>query len=347
MTRRVTAIYSLASVLEPAVSPFPLHRWRRMQQHWQDSVGHFQGGEGMALSPRDCGVFWPQPPTGYWFSSPPPPPPGALPPWSGGAGQFVQPLPAQPVRAPVSPRRKPLLYQKSGKWSSEEEAYADALRVYFQRGILNLPEGTTLRCFIANQLQCSPMRVSKKFGASGGLGKVVYRPRPAIELCHDEVDAARGHLLQLEAALTNREAFDQAHRMRIGVGKPCRSGDIRAPVSMSTGTAMEHPGMLLDDPRSGVTVRLVRPWQGAGGSAADLHAPWVQAWKRNAASTGVYCHPPADSAETTQEEEEEEEEDQEEEAEERVFRHDEAGFAYGVDPHREEDAQVFSAVSQV
>ncbi|RLN49236.1 hypothetical protein BBJ29_003880 [Phytophthora kernoviae] len=64
-------------------------------------------------------------------------------------------------QSPSSPTDKPQ-YQRSGIWSRDEEEYAAALVSYFLQGLLDLPEGTTLRKFLAEKLCCNRRRVSMK-----------------------------------------------------------------------------------------------------------------------------------------------------------------------------------------
>jgi hypothetical protein len=70
---------------------------------------------------------------------------------------------------------------RSGKWIPEEEAFANLLVELFLRGTLDdggaaaaCEEGVTLRAYLARQLRCTPMRVTKKF-AGKGIGKVPYK----------------------------------------------------------------------------------------------------------------------------------------------------------------------------
>lgn len=66
---------------------------------------------------------------------------------------------------------------RRGKWTVEEEAYANALIHEFQMGELPLPEATTLRNFLSKFLNCDPMRISKKFVGAQCIGKQIYRRR--------------------------------------------------------------------------------------------------------------------------------------------------------------------------
>mmetsp|Transcript_4091 Transcript_4091/g.4181 ORF Transcript_4091/g.4181 Transcript_4091/m.4181 type:complete len:205 (+) Transcript_4091:82-696(+) len=61
---------------------------------------------------------------------------------------------------------------RAGKWTAEEEEYAHKLIELFNSGYDDEDafDGQTLRCFLATKLQCSIMRVTKKFAKYDGLG---------------------------------------------------------------------------------------------------------------------------------------------------------------------------------
>ncbi|OQR81964.1 hypothetical protein THRCLA_11258 [Thraustotheca clavata] len=68
---------------------------------------------------------------------------------------------------------------RTGRWMYEEEQYALALIECFLLGCVpDLVRGTSLRCFLAFKLQCSPMRVSKKLARSTKQLKVASVPIP-------------------------------------------------------------------------------------------------------------------------------------------------------------------------
>jgi hypothetical protein len=68
----------------------------------------------------------------------------------------------------------PLDCHTTGKWTVEEEKYAAALICQFERGaLIDCEEGKTLRSFLAEKLNCIPMRVSKKYGGTC-IGKLLY-----------------------------------------------------------------------------------------------------------------------------------------------------------------------------
>ena len=77
----------------------------------------------------------------------------------------------------LSPKRRrevvdEKICQRSGKWTPEEETFANRLILEFESGILDdCEDGVTLRSYLARRLHCAPMRISKKF-AGRCIGKV-------------------------------------------------------------------------------------------------------------------------------------------------------------------------------
>lgn len=92
--------------------------------------------------------------------------PGAIPP--GSFHQLAAAIKASEV--PPVFRDKP---QRSGKWTREEEVYAELLIELFEKGHINEKNGCTLRSFLSRKLHCAPMRISKKY-AGKGIGKMVF-----------------------------------------------------------------------------------------------------------------------------------------------------------------------------
>lgn len=75
---------------------------------------------------------------------------------------------------------------RSGKWTSEEETFANSLIEQFESGSLSdCEEGCTLRSYLARKLNCAPMRISKKF-AGRCIGKHVFKRGEVIELRQNE-----------------------------------------------------------------------------------------------------------------------------------------------------------------
>lgn len=100
-------------------------------------------------------------------------------------------------------KKQPL---RRGKWTPEEEAYANRLIQEFKAGLLPLTDGTTLRTFLSKLLNCDPMRISKKFVGSNCIGKVVFRRRGADvnNLTPEQVQQTRLELSELEKKFLDR-----------------------------------------------------------------------------------------------------------------------------------------------
>mmetsp|Transcript_22133 Transcript_22133/g.32687 ORF Transcript_22133/g.32687 Transcript_22133/m.32687 type:complete len:755 (-) Transcript_22133:498-2762(-) len=68
---------------------------------------------------------------------------------------------------------------RRGKWTQEEEAYAELLIQEFEKGtVVGCENGCTLRSFLSKKLHCAPMRISKKY-AGKSIGKHVFLSRSA------------------------------------------------------------------------------------------------------------------------------------------------------------------------
>ncbi len=100
-------------------------------------------------------------------------------------------------------KKQPL---RRGKWTPEEEAYANRLIQEFKAGLLPLTDGTTLRTFLSKLLNCDPMRISKKFVGSNCIGKQVFRRRGADvnNLTPEQVQQTRLELSELEKKFLDR-----------------------------------------------------------------------------------------------------------------------------------------------
>uniref|UniRef100_M4BUK9 Uncharacterized protein n=2 Tax=Hyaloperonospora arabidopsidis (strain Emoy2) TaxID=559515 RepID=M4BUK9_HYAAE len=79
-------------------------------------------------------------------------------------------------QAPASPHDdKSFLHLRSGVWSRAEEEYAIALVGFFLDGLLDVPEGITLRKYVAEKLCCNRRRVSMKLGTGSLAGQKIPR----------------------------------------------------------------------------------------------------------------------------------------------------------------------------
>lgn len=96
---------------------------------------------------------------------------------------------------------------------AEEEEFAVRLMHYFNSGLLGgesarasgscsaaPPEGSTLRAFLSDRLQCNPMRITKKLRGYPGMGKRLYRQAEGASSA--AVPAARTELELLEERMT-------------------------------------------------------------------------------------------------------------------------------------------------
>lgn len=89
---------------------------------------------------------------------------------------------------------------RKGKWTAEEEKFANKIIEVFNAGLLKLQEeekGITLRAYLAAKLDCDPMRITKKYTGASCLGKKVYHFDPK-SIHAQEADLARRELELLE-----------------------------------------------------------------------------------------------------------------------------------------------------
>jgi hypothetical protein len=98
--------------------------------------------------------------------------------------QPMQQLMGQHMRQPMQTLKKRTAAEMEdkitlgGKWTAEEEAYSAVLIQHFRTGALqDCEDSTSLRSYLAEKLQCIPMRISKKF-AGVKIGKEIFRRGP-------------------------------------------------------------------------------------------------------------------------------------------------------------------------
>ena len=51
---------------------------------------------------------------------------------------------------------------RTGKWTTEEQNYLDKIVEDFEKGLLPISRGTSLRLLLSKVLNCDPMRLTKK-----------------------------------------------------------------------------------------------------------------------------------------------------------------------------------------
>ncbi|CAM9948774.1 unnamed protein product, partial [Phaeothamnion confervicola] len=102
---------------------------------------------------------------------------------------------------------------RKGKWSTEEEDYTARIIHFFSTGVLQLGEGTTLRVYLADKLECDPMRITKKFTGNSCLGKRVYHSCERTPASMAEIRAAEKELQALEARFRARLERNRERRV--------------------------------------------------------------------------------------------------------------------------------------
>jgi hypothetical protein len=90
----------------------------------------------------------------------------------------------------------------------EEEEYTSRIIHYFGVGLLTLPEGATMRSYLADKLNCDPMRITKKYAGASCLGRRVHQFRDRRTPTITEIQLAKAELDHLE----------QRFRMRVEEG---------------------------------------------------------------------------------------------------------------------------------
>ncbi|EWM26570.1 hypothetical protein Naga_100421g2 [Nannochloropsis gaditana] len=93
---------------------------------------------------------------------------------------------------------------RKGKWTPEEEMYAHYIIDNFNKGLISLTRGTTLRSYLSERLNCDPMRVTKKFSGTSCIGKSIFCP---CEATPDNLEASKrvsSRLAELEAAFKSK-----------------------------------------------------------------------------------------------------------------------------------------------
>ncbi|EQC39028.1 hypothetical protein SDRG_03980 [Saprolegnia diclina VS20] len=133
---------------------------------------------------------------------------------------------------PVDMSSKPT--QRSGKWTKQEEKFVNMIVDEFDHGTFPLANGTPVRLVLAKLLNCSPMRLSKKF-QKNALGKRTYRvPKTSnngFRICFDteshqarqiEFSAAESAFRQEVVMLQRKDnarqdGFLELHDLRLAV----------------------------------------------------------------------------------------------------------------------------------
>mmetsp|Transcript_24920 Transcript_24920/g.25139 ORF Transcript_24920/g.25139 Transcript_24920/m.25139 type:complete len:220 (+) Transcript_24920:105-764(+) len=102
---------------------------------------------------------------------------------------------------------------RSGHWTIHEENYARALIEGYKYGYIspNLVGGTSLRSFLARQLNCDAMRVSKKFIGLSGLGS---KCNTVVTVDEDRANEWGTKLIGLKNKFLEGEVLQAARRRK-------------------------------------------------------------------------------------------------------------------------------------
>lgn len=115
--------------------------------------------------------------------------------------------------APVRPRTA--ITPTASATQSEEEALTAKIIHYFSLGVLQLPEGITLRAYLAQKLDCDPMRITKKFTGTNCLGKRVYHTCERTTATYEVAKQALEEVAELEERF--RARLERNKEKRTGI----------------------------------------------------------------------------------------------------------------------------------
>ena len=162
---------------------------------------------------------------------------------------------------------------RRGKWSATEVA----------RGVADISagrvpgcrEGTTLRAFLAAELRCERMRISKKYAAGQSIGKLVFR---RVEECPPDL------VLRLERC---RAAFRREAAAEAGTVEDCVEAPPprpKPPLSTSVPPSPPSPSLKRSLPATGEKKKRHRP---SGPPALKVHELRAQLASRGLSTEGL------------------------------------------------------------
>eukprot|EP00903_Cladosiphon_okamuranus_P013837 g12876.t1 len=158
--------------------------------------------------------------------------------------------------------------KRSGRWIIEEEDFARACIDAFNSGLLSqVEEGTTLRAFLSERLQCQPMRVTKKLHGSKGMGKRLY------------VRAKDSTPALMEAAARELEALEARFAKKLLARSNETPVPLHHPRVVANATGLERPGAA-----ASTTPRL--PLSPTGGAMTAAASPVARCHHRLSRSAG-------------------------------------------------------------
>jgi len=181
--------------------------------------------------------------------------------------------------------------QRKGKWTVEEERYADQLIREFEAGTVVCKNGTTLRAFLAKRLNCAPMRISKKY-AGKSIGKHVFLSR----VCKGD----SGQLKQLEQRFIQsvmRESHAAAVALNhINTTKSQHKAAINAAAfgvmpPYGLPNAPPHPHLFMNNPMLSAFLRAQRQHPNANKPINNPHHFYNPNTTANTNNTTSTCNP--------------------------------------------------------
>jgi len=143
------------------------------------------------------------------------------------APEIPNAAPAEEESQPRTRRPRPDDGQRVGTWRTEERQYVTEVIQRFGEGRLpNVPDNTSLRVLLSTVLNCSPMRITKKFSGRNALPRGRYRRTAAPE------PAALERLRTLERAF-HRRVRDDGAKLTTSL---CGTYDLPTPQSLVAAT---------------------------------------------------------------------------------------------------------------
>jgi hypothetical protein len=105
---------------------------------------------------------------------------------------------------------------------------------------LTLPEGATLRSYLAEKLNCDPMRITKKYAGASCLGRRVYHFQNRVHPTVADIQVAKAELDHLEQRFRARAAGE--------------AGGGALPEAMNTSQALVSPSSVVVPPQQLATM---------------------------------------------------------------------------------------------
>lgn len=119
---------------------------------------------------------------------------------------------------------------RKGKWTLEEENYTNKIIEMFNNSLLQLPSesnGITLRTYLAEKLNCDPMRITKKYAGASCLGKRVYHATLNNKANSEVLAKVQAELAELEMKFKEKIDSISADKETVKITENNTSGKVR------------------------------------------------------------------------------------------------------------------------